>query len=177
MASVTSREWWAKVKQDPAAIRRWLLGQYRGESTAAGRIDKLRNAHAEIGTPQWDTLTTIAGQERKHAGWMYELLSARGIEAKVEDRPERYWEKTLHGIVDLVSGAAVAAHAEKMRLERIEAIVEDIDAPTDIRDVFARVLPDELFHERAFREMAGPVAMKAAARAHADGRNALGLVA
>jgi rubrerythrin len=81
----------------------------------------------------------------------------------------------LPGIHDLESGCAVGAHAEKMRLERIEAIAQDPGAPPDVRAVFTRILPEERFHERAFREMAGGAALRAAEGAHELGRLALGL--
>ena len=73
------------------------------------------------------------------------------------------------------TGAAVGAHAERMRLERIEAIAGDAEAPADIRQVFARILPQERFHERAFRSLAGDDALRRTASAHALGREALGL--
>jgi rubrerythrin len=76
---------------------------------------------------------------------------------------------------DLASGAAVGAHAERMRLERIEVIATDPEAPADIREVFQRILPQERFHERAFTELAGDTALDAAADAHELGRQVLGL--
>ncbi len=50
-------------------------------------------------------------------------------------------------------GKATAA-AETMRLERISAIASDVEAPEDIRLVFARILRDERFHARAFARLA-----------------------
>ena len=48
------------------------------------------------------------------------LLRARGAKPVVLDKDERYWRETLDGIDSFESGAAVAAHAEEMRLARIE---------------------------------------------------------
>jgi rubrerythrin len=167
--------WWQAVKSDPRALADWLLDQHRGEATAAGRIERLRDAFAAPGTRAHRVLTVIAAQERRHAGWVAALLEARGIAAVVEDTAERYWPQVLAGIADLASGCAVGAHAERMRLERIEAIAGDASAPADIRAVFARILPEERFHERAFSRLAGPAALAAAQDAHELGRAALGL--
>jgi hypothetical protein len=63
-----------------------------------------------------------------------------------------------------------------MRLLRIEVIANDESAPADARAVFRRILPQERFHERAFRVLAGPAAMAATAAAHTLGEQALGLI-
>jgi acetyl esterase/lipase len=55
-------------------------------------------------------------------------------------------------------------------------IASDPDAPADIREVFARILPQEEFHERAFRAFASDEALTAALERHAAGAAALGLV-
>ena len=170
-----AQSWWSGVKNDDARLRSWLLDQYRGETTAAGRIELLRDRHAAAHPRAHRVLTTIASQERRHARWVGALLQARGIAPAVSDKPERYWRQTLGGIQDLNTGCAVGAHAEKMRLERIEVIASDESAPADIRAVFTRILREERFHERAFRELAGPAALDATRNAHTLGRRALGL--
>ncbi|MBA2541509.1 MAG: hypothetical protein H0V17_17840, partial [Deltaproteobacteria bacterium] len=115
-------------------------------------------------------------QERDHAGWIGELLAARGQRVEVQTKSDRYWRSVVPSITDLATGAAVGAHAERMRLERIEAIAADAWAPPDIRAVFAKILPQERFHARAFASLATPEAMVRTANAHALGRAALGLV-
>jgi len=62
-----------------------------------------------------------------------------------------------------------------MRLERIEVIVNDPQAPSDVRRVFARILAQERFHERAFRRLSDPQALEATRGAHELGLVALGL--
>jgi hypothetical protein len=62
-----------------------------------------------------------------------------------------------------------------MRLERIEVIAADTTAPADLRDVFARILPQERFHERAFRSLATPESLERTREAHNLGRAVLGL--
>jgi len=171
----TSKTWWAETKADPAALEDWLRDQYRGESTAAGRIEALRDAFAEPGSRPFRVLSVIAAQERKHALWVGELLAARGWSVAIDDARERYWPAVVDLVTDLETGAAVGAHAEKMRLERLLEIANDETAPPDVRSVFARIVPEERFHERAFRTLAGDLAMRKTAHAHALGRAALGL--
>lgn len=171
----TSHEWWEATKRDPEALRDWLLDQHRGERAAAARIEAFRDRFAPGGSRAWRVLTVISKQEARHAGWVGDLLAARGIVANAPDPDERYWPRVLPKIHDLASGAAVGAHAERMRLERIEEIAGDESAPADVRAVFRRILPQERFHERSFREIAGESAMHDSADAHELGRLALGL--
>jgi len=176
MSRTTSTAWWRRTRENPARLRAWLYDQYRGEVTAAGRIEALRDRFCEPGSRACRVLTVIAAQERDHAGWIGELLAARGLPVVVETKGDRYWREVVPGIADLETGAAVGAHAERMRLERIEAIAADPEAPADIRAVFAKILPQERFHARAFAELATPEALARTAGAHALGREALGLV-
>lgn len=178
MATVrkASERWWQGIKQDPEVIKAWLMDQYHGEATAAERIMRFRDQYATPGTREHRILTVIAGQERDHGEWVGELLRARGEVPAVLVKQERYWERTLGGISDLSSGAAVAAHAEEMRLARIQVIVDDPEAPTDVRAVFRRILPQERFHARAFATMAGGEALEAALARHEQGLEALSLI-
>lgn len=171
-----SHHWWRATRANPAALHAWLYDQYRGEVTAASRIETLRDRFAPAGSRAHRVLTVIAAQERTHAAWVGELLAARALPVAVEYKPDRYWRRVLPGITDLATGAAVGAHAERMRLERIEAIAADPEAHSDICEVFARILPQEKFHARAFAELATPEALARTAGAHALGREALGLV-
>ena len=171
-----SERWWNGVKGDAASLLHWLVAQYHGEATAAERIMRFRDTHATPGTRDHRVLGVIAGQERAHGEWVADLLRARGGEPQVLVKTERYWDATLGGIVDFESGAAVAAHAEAMRLARIEVIVADPETPADIRAVFARILPQERFHARAFAKMAGGKALEAALASHERGLEALSLI-
>jgi rubrerythrin len=171
----TSEQWWADTRQDPELLQEWLQKQYHGEVTAAERIQSFANALAEPGSHAERLLHIIAGQETDHANWVGDLLVIRGIEPVVLEKEERYWEETLPKIGDFATGAAVAAHAEHMRLERIRVIADHPDTDTDIRTVFDRILPQEVFHERAFTSLAGDEAMQRTLAAHMSGRQAIGL--
>lgn len=173
----TSAQWWEEVKQNAAEFEGWLLDQYRGEVTAAGRIEALRDAFAPVGCRAWRVLSVIAEQEREHAKWVAELLRARRVEPRVEDVEARYWNAVLSGVRDLETGAAVGAHAEEMRLERIIVIANDETAPPDVRAVFCEILPQERFHARAFRSLSSALALERTAAAQRLGRELLGLTA
>ena len=172
----TSQQWWDEVKQSPSLLNEWLVKQYRGEVTAANRIRDLADKFKIKGRTR-DLLEVIATQEETHASWVLALLKARGIQPSVENAENRYWAEVLPGIDDFATGTAVAAHAEKMRLDRIQVISNDTEAPADIRNAFERILKDELFHEKAFRSMSTSLALEATKDNHERGMQVLGLVA
>lgn len=169
----TSAQWWAELKTNPDQMVAWLHKQYWGEVGASQRIWSYCIDQAP---EKWvETLKVIAGQEQKHAGWIKDLLANRGLEPGPMHEA-RYWEKTLGQIDSFESAAAVAAHAEDMRLERIETIAYDAQSPADIRKVFQDILKEERFHAAAFKKMAGSDAMAATLEAHIHGREAIGLI-
>lgn len=179
----TSKEWWDEVKQSNEAIIKWLFNQYIGEATAGDRIRKFAAEHATSEKAK-NVLNLIASQEDMHASWIAGLLSNRCYFAPdlndtglTEQAHTRYWKEPLAAIEDFETGCAVGAHAEKMRLERIQAIVDDPTAPEDIWMTFKKILNDELFHERAFRKMASAEALEKTKGAHELGKQLLGLVA
>jgi rubrerythrin len=171
----TSKQWWQETKTDSAKLNAWLLKQYTGEVTAAQRILDLRDKFKAIGSDH-KILTFIANQEQKHAMWILELLQNRGIEPEIGDPNKRYWKETLQGIEDLETGAAVGAHAEAMRLDRIREIAYDVTAPHDIVTKFSKILIDEIGHEKMFRKLSSPEALEATRANHESGAAALGLV-
>lgn len=171
-----SKVWWDSVKSDSAKFNDWLIKQYRGEVTAASRIKSFADKYT-TNVRNKKILGVIASQENKHAAWVLDLLVARGVTPDIEHAEDRYWKETLPEIESFETGAAVGAHAEAMRLERIRVICEDDSAPTDVRNVFKKILRDEIFHEKAFRNMAGVEAMMATAESHEKGKELLGLEA
>lgn len=174
---ISSQEWWAQIKNDSKRFNDWLVKQHRGEVTAASRIDSFA-ARLAPNARYKRILEVIADQERTHAGWVLELLKSRGVMPDIRKAEERYWKEVLPTEeVSFEEVAAIGAHAEAMRLERIKAIAADASAPTDIRETFQRILKDEVFHERAFRDMAGSEAMAKVAPSHSRGRKILGLEA
>lgn len=171
----TTAQWWTETKNNPELLMDWLKDQYHGEATAATRIRDFSNQFATTDLRK-EILECIAIQEERHAGWVGDLLKARGCEPALLIKPERYWDQTLPEIDSFESGCAVAAHAEAMRLERIECICYDSDAPADIREVFMKIFPEEKFHARAFRNLTTYDAMQKTDEAHVKGLEAIGLV-
>lgn len=170
----TSSEWWAEVKADPAKFNAWLIRQHRGEASAYDRIQDFAGRYAPD-PAIYAALMTIADEEQKHAGWIQALLESRGIPVDTSGAENRYWSATLPAITSFETGAAVGAHAEAMRLERIRAIVADPEAPEDVRTTFEAILHDEVQHESLFRRLAGPAAMAAVSPDHQRGLELLGL--
>lgn len=172
----TSEQWWAETKADAAKLASWLQRQAHGERTAAERIRRhVVGAAGRISRARM-TFERIAREEELHAEWIEALLHARGIPL-LQKHEERYWKETLplaEGSFD--RAAAIAAHAEAMRLERIRVIALDADAPRDIREVFARILPMEERHEALFRQACSPEALDATRDAHLRGTDAIGLI-
>lgn len=169
----TSKQWWEKVSSSEESLVAWLRRQFHGEVTAAERIEKYCLTTAP---DEWvKTLMMIANQERKHASWIFQLLANRDS-VPGPAHQNRYWEKTLGEIDSFESACATAAHAENMRLERIETIAYDQKAPADVKEVFEKILREEVFHAHAFERMAGSKAMAETLEAHIMGREAIGLI-
>jgi len=172
----TSKEWWDRVKHDPVLLVRWLRQQFHGEAAAAIRMKKFVQLYGEAaGFNERRTVEEIARQEADHAKWVGQLLLDRGITPAILQKTERYWDETLKGIDSWETGCAVAAHAEAMRLDRIRVIAADPESPADVREVFARILPQEEFHERAFRSFTTDAALFTTLGNHTAGAEALGL--
>lgn len=173
----TSAQWWAETKADPEKLLAWLQRQYTGERTAVERLEKFLEAYPPENAKYVNVVKAIIRDEAQHAEWIGELLTARGVELEVGESENRYWAETLQGIDSFEKWAAIAAHAESMRLERIKAIARDEDAPDDIRLTFTKILRDEQFHDTAFHMMTTKAELDATAGNHDLGLKALGLEA
>jgi rubrerythrin len=175
----TSRQWWAKTKADPVLLIDWLKDQYHGEMKAAERIKELFFATGNtLSVKQTHVIQRIVKEEKAHAKWIKRLLVARGVTPEILKKEERYWDKVL--TEDSTSStenlAAVAYHAESMRLERVSVIANDWSAPKDIRVVFKRILPMELNHTKWFKKLTTDEHIANLLPNHQQGLNALGLV-
>lgn len=172
----TSLEWWTETKADEGKMINWLKNQYHGEAIASSRIKEFILPHME-GKYQF-LVERIASDEERHAEWIGLLLSARGIVPTILQKEERYWKTVMTD--DFKDNgnyaAAVAAHAEEMRLERIKVIMDDDQAPTDIQATFKNIYKDELFHAKGFKLIAGDDYYNQASENHAKGLEALGLI-
>lgn len=172
----TTKEWWLDTKQSPEKIINWLKNQYHGEALASSRIKEFILPHMD-GKFAF-MVERIADDEERHAQWVGKLLLDRGVEPEILEKEERYWKETM--TEDFKSdgnyAAAVAAHAEEMRLERIKVIMDDESCDSDIRDTFKNIYKDELFHAKGFKLIAGDDYYNRASENHAKGLEALGLI-
>lgn len=174
----TTQQWWDAVSNDPSKMLEWLTDQFYGEQTAAIRVRALLTQYPDIHDTERSLVTMIADDEAKHAGWILNLLLARGITSfdLTRDKPARYWDKTLPTeSVTFSQICAIGHHAELMRLERIRLLAEDVRF-NDIAETFTNILSDEVFHAKAFGSMSSPEDIEAARGNHEAGKQALGLV-
>lgn len=170
----TTAEWLHEIKTVPGKLEVWLERQFIGEMLAATRINDLAGRasqplHAMV-------LGQIAQDEAKHAEWVAGLLLDRGMLLPMPTvEGTRYWEPIINMIGNLDEAYAAGALAEEMRLVRIRALAQDPDIPSDIRHVFAKILPDETFHAKAFAALASAEAIERMRPHHEAGLRMLGL--
>lgn len=169
----TTEEWLAEIKESPEKLNAWLVRQYIGEKLAAERISELGHKHLHThGT----VLFKLSLDEDRHAYWVSGLLHSRNIPLpKPTYEKDRYWSATLKGTQSFEELTGAGHHAETMRLVRIKALAADTEIPVDIREVFARILPDEERHVTVFAALSTPEAIEATRDNHQKGLEALGL--
>jgi hypothetical protein len=177
----TTEQWLVEIKQSSAKLAHWLTRQYIGEALAASRLDSLMESpllkFADDTTGKARILGRIAVDEATHRDWIGELLTTRGIPLPaITYAGDRYWEPILKNLTNFEELAGAGHHAEKMRLIRIRALCSDNEIDSDIRSVFQKILPDEIFHTAAFAHMSTPQALESTADYHTQGLNALGLL-
>lgn len=172
----STKEWWDEVSNSDEGLIDWLKDQYHGEVTAEKRIRDLIVQYNLVGKKA-KIIAKIADDEKKHAEWVKDLLIARGIEAKVLEKEERYWNKVLpKQDVSFSYICAVGHLAETMRLDRINLLASD-EKFKDVAEVFSKIRPDEIFHAKAFGAMSSEEDIEVARKFHQEGLNAIGLVA
>jgi tRNA isopentenyl-2-thiomethyl-A-37 hydroxylase MiaE len=174
----TTKQWWTAISTDPDKLIKWLKDQYHGEVTAEKRIRDLITTYS-LNKHQIKIINHIADDEAKHARWVKQLLTKRGIVAKVLEKEERYWDATIPKSIEINTfeyACAVAHLAELMRLDRIK-LLSSVDEFHDIAEVFKSILPDEEFHVKAFGKMTTDKDIKLARKYHNIGLNAIGLIA
>lgn len=171
----SSEAWWNEVSQSKKKFADWLQKQYHGENTAAQRIRHMVE-ETEVSAHKL-VLARIATQEEYHAKLVGDLLEKYGVQEKPAEEfgESRYWSAVAPAQEDFFTKCAIAGHAEAMRLERIRAIVNDQNTPLDVYSVFCIILQDELWHEKAFKAMAGEETLDRVKPCHNKARELLGL--
>lgn len=166
---MNSKQWWEAVKQDTNKLNNWLKKQYFGENQAYIRITELSERFDN------KTLKVIADQEKQHSEWIRDYCLSKNIDISNIQHEERYWKEVNMDFESLEEAAAVGAHAEKMRLERIEVIANDPSFCPDLSDIFKNILKDEIFHERAFKDMTTEELYELNRHNHEKGAEKIGL--
>ena len=150
------RDLWPEVRTKPGGIEWWLQKQYVGELEAIASMEKLlRSFDANPkGAKLRNLVVRVIRDERNHVAMIERLLQARGVTPEAPASPE-----VLSGLDQWAEGCAATSRAEAIRAGEIRTVIADLGTPDDIRTVFGRVLKEEVFHEKAFRELAGQEAM------------------
>lgn len=164
----TSAEWWNETKNDTVKLHYWLQRQCYGEFEAFKRLKSLSNQFNN------EIIDKIAGQEFMHHKWLKEYMLKHNI-PELPKHETRYWNEVNLKFENLEQAAAVAYHAESMRLERIRLIAKD-ETHLDLAQIFQKILIDEEFHAEAFKFISDDDEIAIAKIDHEAGLQALGLV-
>lgn len=179
----TQSEWLQRVESIPAEFKSWLIRQYHGEVRATNEIIKLaddltnamQGSNADV-APVVALLVHIANDEANHAKYIAALLDLYGYTPDEQEPNGKYWEQSMKGVQSFDDIFAVGAHAEAMRLSRIEAVMNSKVFDETVCKVFARIYEDEKNHVEWFRSLCSDEAFERMSEHHKDGLNALGLV-
>ncbi|ASD50435.1 hypothetical protein FDI24_gp154 [Acidovorax phage ACP17] len=171
----TTAEWLAGIENDRALLEDWLKKQYRGEVRASIKVAELAET---IEDPSLRTaVDRVADDEGRHAAWIRAILKVEGVEVNPdqENADDRYWRHVMDGELSQDELLAAGAHAEQMRLVRIEAIMNSGVLGQHIIAVFRRIYEDEVHHARIFSQACTPEAYAKMSEKHQAGLAALGL--
>ena len=172
---MNTEQWLEKILSSKEELYHWLQRQYVGEVNAARKIHELSEREG-LTDGERRVLRSIASDESTHANWVFALLQTRGIPLPdLNTGEERYWKPILAEAKTFAEIAAAGHHAEGMRLVRIRALSECEKIDEDIRNVFKKILPDEIFHEKAFGILSSPEAREKMRGKHDEGLALLGL--
>lgn len=168
----TSKQWLNEVKNDTTKLHRWLSRQWLAEVDASKRIADLSD---KVPLKYKNVLMKIAKDESKHAYLLGVLCKSRDIECST-DTTSRYYSSVDLPNLSVDELCALGHYAEGMRLDRIQAICDDSDIDSDIKEAFNIILKDELMHEKAFGIIASTEAKSKMKNQHVLAAQALGLV-
>lgn len=176
MSLKITKKWWSDCLNNPEKLEHWLVALYNNEKDAEHRFIEFANEYCEGDKEAYDTFMFIADQERTHAVLVEYVLMNRNI-AKYEksSKDGRYWRNTLPCIVDKQSAAAIGAYAEGLSLRRMRVIINDDNTPTDLKNLFRIIEPEESYHAKALEKIATKYGMKNVKDCHDKGLEELGL--
>lgn len=171
-----TKDWWVKVLADPSKLNTWLVRLYNNEKDAYERFLGFSQQYCQPNSEAWHLFHFIALQELRHGQTVLEVLEKRGIVERGNPVVnERYWGKVLPCIESMETAAGVGALAEQLSLERMRVIIDCADTPSDIKEMFEQIEPDESVHARSLAVLAGKHGIKEVIDCHSAGLEALGL--
>lgn len=149
--------WWERLLADEEAMIRWL--QKLQHTEYEGYTGNIEN-NARWNTEPKDLLTErvllkTGDDELRHSDLLVELLNKRGVGPSEVSPPSVYWDEMEKHVVDLKTCSAMCYLGEQLAADRFEIILAHEGTPTDVQDFLKSALPDEKYHARVFRTLAG----------------------
>jgi len=171
-----TEDWWKKCLNDKEKLEHWLVGLYNNEKDAEERFIDFANTYCINNKEEYDIFIKIAKEEANHAILVDEILKNRNIKLyKKSTKNGRYWRNTLPCIVDLKTAAAIGAFAEGLSLKRMRVIIKDENTPSDLKELFNIIEPEEAVHAKLLQKIATKHGMKNVKDCHDKGLEELGL--
>jgi rubrerythrin len=171
-----TKAWWQRCLADKEKLEHWLVSLYNNEKDAEQRFIDFANTYCEKDSDEYNTFMIIANQEKQHAVLVNIILEKRGITLyEMTSKNGRYWRNTIPCICDMKTAAAIGAYAEGLSLARMRVIINDKNTPTDLKELFNIIEPEESFHAKALEKIATKFGMKSVKDCHDKGLVELGL--
>lgn len=164
-----TKDWWKRCLADPAKLAAWLqklqITEISGYTDWADVF--IPRYRKEINSRTESILTNIALDEMKHSQLLLGLMLERRIKPlETLECQSTYWATMYLCQTDLNTCCAANFFGESLAADRFEVIESMKETPSDIRDVIARILPDEIFHKVTLKKLAGDEAIETMREAH-----------
>ena len=168
--------WWQKCLLDKQKIEHWLISLYNNELDAKERFLDFAEKYCQEDVESYKIFLEIAAQEAKHAILVENIIKNRGLTIYVKSsKTGRYWLQTLKCIEDKMTAAAIGAYAEGLSLKRMRIIINNVNTPVDLRELFKIIEPEESYHAKILQKIAKKYGMSKVRECHNKGLEALGL--
>lgn len=171
-----TEDWWKKCLNDKEKLEHWLVSLYNTEKDAEERFINFAESYCIDDKETYDIFYNIALQERNHAVLVEKLLKGRNVSLyEKSSKNSRYWRNTLPCIIDKKTASAVGAYAEGLSLKRMRVIIKNKNTPSDLKELFKIIEPEESYHAKVLVKIATRYGMKKVKDCHDKGLEELGL--
>lgn len=169
--------WWKTCLDSPEKLEHWLIALYNNEKDAEFRFKEFAELYCKNDIESYNIFHTIAEQEKNHAILVEKIIQNRGLTLYDKSSKDgRYWRNTLPCVIDKITAAAIGAYAEGLSLKRMRVIIKDTNTPTDLKELFQTIEPEESFHAKTLEQIATKYGMKKVKDCHDKGLEELGLL-